>query len=87
MLHNEFPFCFTENVCPATVIAPLRDDPVGLAATENPTTPLPMPTPFDVIVIQLVLLAACQAHWLVVDTLIVAVPPLAEKVWNRAETE
>ena len=67
------------------VIEPLRPAPVVLGATEKVTVALPMPTPFDVIVIQLTLLAACQAHWLVVDTLIVAVPPLAEKLWNRAE--
>ena len=66
-LNDQFPFCFTEKVSPATVIAPLRPDPVGLAATEKPTTPVPMPTPFEVIVIQPALLAACHAHWVPVD--------------------
>jgi hypothetical protein len=43
------------------VIAPLRPDPVGLAATEKATAPLPLP-PLLATVIQLALLTACQAH-------------------------
>jgi hypothetical protein len=50
------------------VIVPLRADPVVLAATVKPTDWLPMPMPFEVIVIQLTLLEACHAHWLLVDT-------------------
>ena len=44
--------------------------------------PLPMPTLLDVIVIQVVLAMACQAHRSAAMTLIVPPPPFAGNDWN-----
>jgi hypothetical protein len=57
---------------------PLRAAPV-LAATENPTTPFPVPLAPEVTVIKPALLAAVQPQPEVVVTFTVADPPLA---WN-----
>jgi hypothetical protein len=51
----------TVNVWPAIVIVPLRADPV-LAATLNPTGPLPVPDAPDVTVIHGTPLVAVQVH-------------------------
>lgn len=51
----------TVNVWPAIVIVPLRADPL-LAATLNPTAPLPVPDAPDVTVIHCTPLVAVQVH-------------------------
>jgi len=53
------------------------DDVVVLAATEQLTTPLPVPLLPEVIVIQGALLVAVQVHPLCVVTLMFPVVPLA----------
>ena len=54
--------CVTVNVCPPTVIVPVRCVVAVLAATLNATVPLPVPVAVPVIVIQLTLLAAVHEH-------------------------
>src|SRR5262245_8682364 len=55
------PDWLTLNVCPATVMLPLRDEPV-LLATENPSPAVPVPLPPEVTLIQEALLVAVQAQ-------------------------
>ena len=64
----------TVNVCPPTVIVPVRCTVVMLGATLNVTVPLPDPVAL-VIVIQLTLLDAVQAQPLAVVTLNEPLPP------------
>ncbi|MFN7919502.1 MAG: hypothetical protein U0Q16_05360 [Bryobacteraceae bacterium] len=66
--------CTTVNVCPAAVSVPVRAGPV-LAATLNPTVPLPDPEAPDEIVIQASLLAAVQLQPVPETTLTDAAPP------------
>ena len=70
----------TVKVCPAAVIVPLRCGPLS-AATEKLTDPLPLPLAPAVIVIQAALLAAVQAQPVVVETLVLPLPPAAAKFW------
>jgi hypothetical protein len=69
----------TVNVCPATVIVPVRCGPV-LAATENCVTPLPVPLAPPEIVIHAALLVAVHAQPVAVVMLTEPGPPLAVKV-------
>ncbi len=62
------------NVCPATVIVPVRANPV-FAATVKFNAPLPLPGEPLVIVIQLALLVAVHAQPAVVVTLTEPAPP------------
>jgi hypothetical protein len=64
---EQFADCVTVNVCPAMVSVPVRAAPV-LAAMAKLTVPLPVPLAPDVIVIHAALLAAVQAHPVVVET-------------------
>ena len=66
------------NVCPATVIVPVRCGPV-VAATENCTTPEPEPLAPAVMVIHESLLVAVHAQPVTVVTFTLPVPPLAPK--------
>jgi hypothetical protein len=59
--------CVTVNVCPATVIVPVRDAPV-FAAMLNPTVPVPVPLAPDVTVIHGALLVAFHVQVLAVVT-------------------
>jgi hypothetical protein len=68
------PACVTVNVFPPTVIVAVRFSAVRLAATEYPTLPEPDPFAPVVIVSQLWLLVAVQAHPVPVVTLKVPVP-------------
>lgn len=52
----------TVNVCPPTVIVPVRCVVAVFAATLNATVPLPDPVAVPVIVIQLTLLTAVHGH-------------------------
>ena len=64
----------TVNVCPATVIVPLRAAAVVFGAMLNATVPLPVPLPPLVTEIQGALLAAVQAH--VPPDAVTAIDPL-----------
>ena len=75
---EKFYFCFILNSCLPIIMVPLRGGPV-FAATEKFTVPLPVPTPPEVIVIQLALGVAFQAHCDAVVTDMVPVPPAFEK--------
>ena len=77
----------TVNVSPAMVSVPLRAPPV-LAATLNPTDPLPLPLAPDVMLIQEALVAAVHAHPLLVVTATGAPAPLAAPTdWLRGVIE
>src|SRR5262245_15372523 len=77
LMVNEQPLaCVTVNVWPAMVIVPARCGPV-FATTENWTAPAPEPLAPAVMVIQLSLLTAVQAHPVAVVTLNDPDPPLA----------
>jgi hypothetical protein len=68
------PSCETATDCPATVSVALRDEgPFAVAL--NPTVPLPVPLPPDVIVSQAALDAAVHAQPAVVVTATVLEPP------------
>jgi hypothetical protein len=67
----------TVNVWPAIVIVPLRADPVLLAATLNPTGPLPAPDAPDVTVTHGTPLVAVQVHPAPAVTVTVPVAVLA----------
>ena len=54
--------CVTVNVCPPTLIVPVRCVVAELAATLKLTVPLPDPLAVPVTVIQLTLLVAVQAQ-------------------------
>jgi hypothetical protein len=70
----------TVKVSPAMVSVPLRAAPV-LAATLNPTVPLPFPLAPEVMLIQDTLLAAVHPHWALVDTATLPVPLVAATDW------
>jgi hypothetical protein len=67
----------TVYVCPPTVMVPVRPVTLGLAATLNPTAPLPDPLAPDVIEIHGVAVVAVQAQPLSDVTLIVPVAAVA----------
>src|SRR5215472_16985121 len=69
-----------ENVWPAMVSVPLRAAPV-FAATENPTTPLPVPVAPEITETKLALLLAAQPQPAGAVTLTVPEPPPAGKDW------
>src|SRR3954462_11274940 len=70
------PSWLTMKVLPAMVMVPLRWPGFGLAATANPTVPLPMPLLPDLTVIKEELLTAVQAQLAPEEvTLTLAVPP------------
>jgi hypothetical protein len=70
----------TVNVWPAIVIVPLRADPV-LAATLNPTDPLPVPDAPDVTLIHCTPLVAVHVHPAPAVTVTVPVVALAATSW------
>ena len=76
----------TVKVCPAIVSVPLRAAPV-LAATVNPTDPLPVAEAPDVMLIQAALETAVHAHVPAVVTVTDPFPPPTATVWLVAETE
>ncbi len=76
-----------EKVCPATVKVPVRAAVPGLAATEYPTDPLPLPAPPEVIEIQASLLEAVHEQPAVAVTETVPVPDDAKKDWLADERE
>lgn len=78
--------CEIANDCPPTVIVPLRAAP-GLADTENPTVPLPLPEPPAVTVIQDALAEAVQEHQLPDDTEKLPVPPGLSTDWLAGDSE
>jgi hypothetical protein len=67
----------TVKVAPAMVKVPVRAVPAGLAAALKPTDPLPLPVAPLVMVTQLSLLAAVQAHPVGAVTETEPVPPPA----------
>jgi hypothetical protein len=56
------PACVTVKVWPAMVSVPERGVPVGLAANEYPTVPIPLPDAPEVTVSHTALLTAVQEH-------------------------
>ena len=67
--------CEIANVCPSTVMAPLRAAPL-FDATLKPTVPVPLPEPPLVMLIHDALGDAVHAHQLpVVETAKLPVPP------------
>jgi hypothetical protein len=68
--------CVTVIVVPATMIVPVRVEPVVLDATLKLVMPLPVPLVPDDSVIQLALLIAFQLHVPVVVIVTLAFPPL-----------
>lgn len=67
--------CVTVNVAPAIVSVPVRGDAIVLAATLNPTVPLPEPVAPLVTVIHAALLAAVHAQPAATATVLLPVPP------------
>jgi hypothetical protein len=71
------PACVTVNVCPPTVIVPVRLALPVLAATLNDTVAVPVPLAALVTVIQLAVLDAVHAQPAMVVTVNDPVPPAA----------
>ena len=72
--HAASPSCVTVNVCPATVMVPLRPAP-RFGGTANATDPLPVPDALEVTVIHRALEAAVHGHVPPVVTATDPVPP------------
>ena len=72
--HAASPSCVTVNVCPATVMVPLRPVP-RFGSTANATDPLPVPDAPEVTVIHAALEAAVHGHVPPVVTATDPVPP------------
>jgi hypothetical protein len=81
------PACVTVNVCPPTVIVPVRLMLPVFAATENVTLPVSEPLAELVTVIQLAPLAAVQAQPADVVTVNEPVPPAAATDCESGESE
>ena len=85
--HSTRHSCFIVTVIPATVSVPFLLAPVLLGLNEYVTIPDPLPEAPELIVIHATLLTADQAHPLVVDTLIVPVPPALATNFVSGETK
>ncbi len=72
--HDARPSCVTVNVCPATVMVPLRPVP-RFGSTANATDPLPVPDAPEVTVIHGALETAVHEHVAPVVTATDPVPP------------
>jgi hypothetical protein len=77
----------TVKVAPAIVSVPVRIDATVLAATLNPTVPLPDPVAPLVTVIQAALLAAVHAQPVGIVTVLLPVPAAAVNDWLVGEIE
>jgi len=86
-LNWETPCWVTAISVPAAFRVPVLEVPFGLAATEYPTVPFPLPLPPERIEIQLALLEALQEQPLAAVTPTLPVAPLGLKDWLVVERE
>ena len=75
------PAWVTVRICPATVRPAVREAMPVLAATEETTVPFPVPLAPEVIDIQEELFEVVHLHPVLVDTVVVTVPPPAPIDW------